>query len=204
MVRAKMIPNCPIDVNDIANARDIWGLDLASLRGKMVRRTPAPVGAEYVAVPKSMIDRNKTVTLAADVFFVDGTGFLMTASRNIKFITAEYVATRTAKNLSIHMERVTQVYKRAGFNVRTILMDGEFKIIKDLMPQVECNTTAAKEHVSEAERNIRTIKERTRGIIGTLPFEYIPRRLKMEIIYFAVLWLNAFPVKMGVSSVHSP
>ncbi len=53
--------------------------------------------AEYVAVPKLVIDRNKTVTLAADVFFVDGTGFLMTVSRNIKFITAEYVATRTAK-----------------------------------------------------------------------------------------------------------
>jgi hypothetical protein len=29
-----------------------------------------------------------------------------------------------------------QVYKRAGFNVRTILMDEEFEKIKDLMPQV--------------------------------------------------------------------
>ena len=125
-----MIPNCPIDAND-ANAHDIWGPDLASLRGKTVRRTPAPVVAEFVAVPKSVIDHNKTVTLAADVFFVDGTGFLMTVSRNIKFITAEYVATRTAKNLSIYMDRVTQVYKRAGFNVRTILMDGEFEKIKD-------------------------------------------------------------------------
>ena len=80
--------------------------------------------AEYVAVPKLVIDRNKMVTLAADVFFVEGPRFLMTVSRNIKFITAECVATRTAKNLSIHMDRVTQVYKHAGFNVRTILMDG--------------------------------------------------------------------------------
>ena len=78
MVRANMIPNCPIDVNDITNARDIWGPDLASLRGKTVRPTPAPVVAKYVAVPKLVIDRNKTVTLAADVFFVDGTRFLMT------------------------------------------------------------------------------------------------------------------------------
>ncbi len=38
--------------------------------------------AEYVAVPKLVIDRNKTVALAGDVFFVDGTGFLMTVSRN--------------------------------------------------------------------------------------------------------------------------
>jgi len=68
-----MIPNCPIDAND-ANAHDIWGPDLASLRGKTVRRTPAPVVAEFVAVPKSVINRNKMVTLAADVFLFTGRG----------------------------------------------------------------------------------------------------------------------------------
>ena len=67
-----------------------------------------------------------------------------------------------------------------------------------------CNTTAAKEHESEAERSIRTIKERTRGIVGTLPFEFIPWRLKMEFIYFVVLWLNAFPAKSGISATYSP
>ncbi len=29
-------------------------------------------------------------------------------------------------------------------------MDGEFEKIKPLLPTLECNTTAAKEHVSEA------------------------------------------------------
>jgi hypothetical protein len=204
MVRANMICNCPINANDITNARNIWGPDLASIRGKTVQRTPAPVITVYVAVPRSIIDRNKTVTMAAIVFFVDGTAFLLTVSQQIKFITAEYVAGRTAQSLSTHMERVIEVYKRAGFSVRTILMDGQFKKIKDLMSQVVCNTTAAKEHVSKAERSIRTIKERTRGIIGMLPFDYMPRRLKMEIIYFIVLWLNAFPAKTGVSQVYSP
>jgi hypothetical protein len=33
-------------------------------------------------------------------------------------------------------------------------MDGEFEKIKDLVPRLECNTTAAKEHVSEAKRAI--------------------------------------------------
>ena len=83
-------------------------------------------------------------------------------------------------------------------------MDGEFEKIKDLVPKLECNTTAAKEHVSEAERGIRTIKERARGLITTLPFDHIPRRMKIEFIYFCVLWLNAFPVKSGISSIHSP
>jgi len=83
-------------------------------------------------------------------------------------------------------------------------MDGEFEKFKNELPLVVCNTTAAKEHVSEAERSICTIKERMRGIVGTLPFEFILRRLKMGFIYCVVLWLNAFPAKSGISSTSSP
>jgi hypothetical protein len=80
-------------------------------------------------------------------------------------------------------------------------MDGEFEKLKPLMPSIECNTTAAKEHVSEAERTIRMLKERVRGLLNTLPFENLPRRMKIEFIYFMVLWMNAFPVKSGVSEI---
>jgi hypothetical protein len=83
-------------------------------------------------------------------------------------------------------------------------MDGEFKKLKPLMPSVECNTTAGKEHVSEAERTIPTVKERTRGLVTTLLFERIPRRMKIEFVYFMVLWMNAFPVKSGISQTFSP
>jgi hypothetical protein len=83
-------------------------------------------------------------------------------------------------------------------------MDGEFERIKNLMRTVECNPKVAKKHVSEAERTIQTIKERTCGLITTLPFCYIPRRMKIEFIYFIVLWLNTFLVKMGVSVTYSP
>jgi CRISPR/Cas system-associated protein endoribonuclease Cas2 len=95
--------------------------------------------------------------MAADVFFVDGTAFLIMLSRNMKFIMAEHTLVRTAKALAKHIERVLQVYPRAGFIVRTILMDGEFEKIKDVLPTVECNTTTAKEHVGKAERTIREV-----------------------------------------------
>ena len=204
MVSNNMIPNCPVARSDIANAKAIFGPDLPSVRGKTVRRAPAPVVADYVAVPRELVEANKVTTLAADVFFVDGTAFLLTVARRIKFVTGEHLPTRTAASLSKHMRRVLDVYQRAGFRVRTILMDGEFEKLKPLMPQVECNTTAAKEHVSEAERTIRTLKERVRGLLTTLPFTHIPRRMKIEFIYFIVLWMNAFPVKSGISQTFSP
>jgi hypothetical protein len=66
-----------------------------------------------------------------------------------------------ATSLSKHLTQGLDVYGRAGFRVRTILMDGEFEKIKPLMPTVECNTTAAKEHVRKAEWTIRTLKGQT-------------------------------------------
>ena len=204
MVSSNMKKNCPISTSDVSNARAIFGPDLASVRGKTVRRTPAPVMADYVSVPRSLVETNRIITLAADVFFVNGTPFLTTVARHMKFVTAEHVPVRTATNLSKHITQVLEVYKRAGFVVRTILMDGEFEKIRPLLPNLECNTTAAKEHVSKAERTIRTTKERTRGLLATLSFSNMPRRMMIEFVYFIVLWLNAFPIKSGISSTFSP
>jgi hypothetical protein len=83
-------------------------------------------------------------------------------------------------------------------------MDGEFEKIKPLLPTLECNTTAAKEHVSEAECTIRTLKERTQGLLATLLFSHVPKRMKIEFVYFIVLWLNTFPVKSETSVLYLP
>ena len=44
--------------------------------------------------------------------------------------------------------------------VQTAMMDIEFKKLKELLPNVALNTTAANEHVGEIEQKIRVIKER--------------------------------------------
>jgi hypothetical protein len=84
---------------------------------------PEPVVADYVAIPRPVIEQNRVVTMAADVFFVDGMAFLITMSRRIKFVTVDHMPVRTAASLSKHLNRVIQVYQRAGFLVRTVFMD---------------------------------------------------------------------------------
>ncbi len=83
-------------------------------------------------------------------------------------------------------------------------MDRDFEKIKPLMPTIECNTTAAKKHVSKAEQTIQTVKERTRGLLATLPITHMPKQMKIEFVYFMVLWMNAFPVKSGISQTFFP
>ena len=94
------------------------------------------------------------------MFFVDGIAFLLTLSCQIKLLTVEHTPRHTAKQLNMHLKHVLQVYYHVGFSVRYILMDSEFKKMKNELPSIVCNTSAAKERVVEAECQIRVVKER--------------------------------------------
>jgi hypothetical protein len=96
------------------------------------------------------------------------------------------------------------LYARRGFQVGMVLMDNEFEKLQNLVPILVINTTAAKEHLPEVERKIRLIKERGRGIMNTLPFKKILRLMLIELVYYVVLWLNAFPANSGVFKTLSP
>jgi hypothetical protein len=143
MVHEKLIANCPVTVQDIHNANQNFGPDLANLRGKMTRKKTEHVRVDYMGIPRDLVDMHKYVTLVADVMFVNNLPFLVTSSRGISLVTIEYLPSRTAKRLALTLEQVLQVYTRGGFVVQTMMMDMEFKKLVDLLPNVTINTTAA-------------------------------------------------------------
>jgi len=104
------------------------------------------------------------------------------------------------------LEQVINAYHRRGFKVWQILVDRQFECIRKHMEAggINLNTTAQDEHVPEIEWYIRTIKERIRVTISTLPFEQLPHCLIVEIAYNAVFWLNCFPHKEGIHNTLSP
>ena len=99
---------------------------------------------EYVTVPKELVSRHKFISMAADVFFVDGIAFLLTVAIKLKFVTLEHIPVRTAKSLVKNIKRVLQVYDIAGSTVRYVMKDGELEKLKELLPTIVCNTIAAK------------------------------------------------------------
>ena len=85
-------------------------------------------------------------------------------------------------------------------------MDGQFEPLRGNLAElgIILNTASNDEHVPEIERQIQTVKERTRAIYCTLPFKKMPRHLIIEMVYTANYWLNMFPRKGGVSKTLSP
>jgi hypothetical protein len=141
------------------------------------------------------------VTLVADVIFVILVLFLVSASRNINLITIKHAPDQKASNLGYLLKkRIVRVYAHAGFTVQTILMDNKFNKVKDNVPHVNINTPAAAEHIGKIECRIQVIKERSCGIMCTLPYPKLPQMMLVHLLHFIVLLLNNFPPAMGISS----
>jgi hypothetical protein len=136
--------------------------------------------------------------------FVNGVPFLVSVARGLNLVTAEFTPSHTAKQLAADITWMMDLYARGGFQVGTVLMDNKFEKLRNLVPNLVINTTAAKKHIPEVECKIRLIKEWGRGILNTLPFKRMPRLVLIELIYHVVLWLNAFLAKSGVSETLSP
>jgi Reverse transcriptase (RNA-dependent DNA polymerase) len=206
IVSSNQIANCPINVDDIDRAETIYGPSVPILKGKTTRRSPDRVVSDYITIPKKVIDSNKNVDLSGDIFFINKIPFFATVSDNIKFTTTEHLANRKIKNILIATEHVKNIYHGRGFEVKTLLMDGEFSPLRHSLADlsITLNVTSANEHVPQIERQIRVIKERVRATRHSLPFRFIPALMLVELVYFSTMWINAFPPKGGVSSHISP
>ena len=181
-----------------------WGDNLANKRGKTVHQKPDRVELDYVDIPMALLSANKSVTLVADIIFVNSVPFLVSASQNINLITIEHAPKRTTSQLGHLLQRIINVYAQAGFQVCAILMDNKFEKVCDHVPMVDMNTPAAAEHVAEIERRVRTIKERRRTIMCTLPYKALPNQILIRLLHFVVMWINNMPSATGISTQYSP
>ncbi|KAL7468004.1 hypothetical protein ACHAXS_008235 [Conticribra weissflogii] len=151
MVRQNHLPHCNLTPDTIKQANDIFGPDLAGIRGKTTRRKPERVKNKIILIPGRIIRQNQLIWLAWDVMFVNGVAFVVTVSRGLKFITVHNLPSREANNLASSIKETIKIYQRGGLKVQTLLMDSEFDKIKPHLLEVLVNTTSAGEHFGEVE-----------------------------------------------------
>jgi hypothetical protein len=204
MVSSNMIKNCPINPSDVTNAKKIFGPDLATLKGKTVLQTPPLVMMDYVQIPQEIVSLNRNVNLMINIMFVNGLPFMVSISWKINFTTVEYLLGRKQSQLVNSIKKIVNLYRTRGFTIYTALVDREFECLRSDLLELNLNTTADSERVPDVERQIRVLKERSRSIQSTLPFQAIPGRIIIELVYYVAFWFNAFPTSSGVSSTYSP
>ena len=205
MIRENRLKNCPINVEDALRAIDIYGQDIAALRGKTVRQQPIHVQAPTISpVPPAILQHHKKIHLYADVCFINNLPFLVSISRVLKLRTVDQVPDVSDKTILPSLQKILQIYDSRGFIVEYIHADNGFKGMKDDFLPTRMNLTAAGEHVPEIERSIRTLKERTRTTCHGLPYRCHPTQLTVANVRYNNTWLNWEIAKDGASKTISP
>jgi hypothetical protein len=110
----------------------------------------------------------------------------------------EHATTRTSPEQEI--ERVIKLYTIGGFHVKFILVDIQFKAIKDrgIIPTI-VNVVGKGEHVPVVERFIRVVKGRSRCNYAMLPFDVLPKIMVMHLLTTVMFYNNSFVWRKGVS-----
>ena len=91
MVRLNLILHCDVTVADIDAFNIISSPNVASLRGKTVRKWLTATTTDYVAVTRMIKYLNRKVTIVADFMFVNGIPLLVSILTYIKFMMVEYL-----------------------------------------------------------------------------------------------------------------
>ena len=131
--------------------RYLWK-NRGALKGKTVHLPSSHVKTIILPVPKEVLKIHKEVKLAIDIMFVTKIPFLITASRNLHFGTVEAFSGRKLNTVIVKLRSVINLNHHGGFNMSTILEDGDFEPMRPWFPQL--NTCAENLHVPDIERYI--------------------------------------------------
>ena len=207
MLKAGAIINCPVKSSHVDLAKRIFGEDIATLKGKSTRNRSPAVTVDQIEVPKELIAKNQDLELHIDVMYVNQEAFLTSIDMPVRFRTANYMDKVNKDHFYTALDRVLRKYNAAGFYVRHIHADSELQPIMDEVKDgldVTVHVAAPDKHVPPAERNNRTIKERTRVCFHRLPYAALPVQVLRPMVMQQADKLNLFPVKGGISAYHSP
>ena len=138
-----------------------------------------------------------------DIMFVWGIPFLTTIDKTIRFRATVPLNSQKAKNVYKALDSILWQYNDTGFFFKYIHCDQEFWSLMDDVADdlnVKMNYASSGEHVPEAERNNRTIKDRVQTTYHQLLYKRIPKLMIKKLVLSATKMLNLLPAKGGISS----
>ena len=85
-------------VEDVDVALNIWGNNIAALKGKTIWSKPNTVSRNYIKIPMDLLKLHKEVFLTLDIIFVNNITFFFTQSKKSCFTAVNHLANRTVPN----------------------------------------------------------------------------------------------------------
>lgn len=194
------IANPEINSQDVARCLDIYGKDiLQNLKGKTTRNKATTYEREYDIVSKSLVKEEQILYI--DIMFVNKIPYLVTkTSSPLSYRVVRKLKGRNAKEIFSKLARILNHLKNIRVKIVAIRCDEEAAIESEELERKLCvydesidlDISPGGEAVGVIEREIRTEKERVRGILTTLPYE-TDETLEEWLIKYVIYFLNWMP-----------
>jgi hypothetical protein len=192
LVTSGQINDSTVTVQDINRAATIYGPPLASLKGKTVAKVPAIV--KPINIPRTVFTNQ---VLHVDVMFVDNDPYLISIATPLGYTMCSHLSgSRGVKSIRHALLAQVNKYKSQNFRITTLLTDGEGAVLQ-LEPDLNAggiivNPAGPGQHVPVVERKIKTVKERVRAIVNSLPYT-LPESMMKWLIFYCISRLNMHP-----------
>ena len=85
IIMMNAIVNCPITHDDINIAEEIYGPNVAIIKGKMTQRKLNIVVQDYIDIPPELVVKHENIVLYLDTIFINKMPFMVTILKDIKF-----------------------------------------------------------------------------------------------------------------------
>ena len=194
--------DCEISIKDIQRADYIFGQDIGEIKGKSTASKGEVISNDddYDNYNTTL---NKKQSAHGDLMFVNGRGFLINVFIDSEYVMVTRVNSKKREDILAALKRQFNEMKKQGFVVSNLIIDGEKSLdtykFKDDLNEMDINLDVRSRGVKVkiVERKIRTIKERLRALVNSLPFE-----LNEQLEDYAVLWavnrINMCPTSNSV------
>ena len=143
--------------------------------------------------------------LSEDAVCLNEVPFLTNISERINYVTVGAVDNLKCVTLENELRSIIRAYSVRGFRTEVVQVDIQFKALKDRsIFSVVINAMSRDEHAKKIERYDRVIKKRSTFFHAILPFDSLSRVMVMHLLKTAVLYVDDFVWKKGVSQTLSP
>ena len=83
LIKNNQIKNFEVSVRNVDTTQEIWVKYISALKGNTVQGKPTLVAPYHIKIPKEIANLKKTVSLTADIFFVNVILFFISLSRKL-------------------------------------------------------------------------------------------------------------------------
>ena len=170
-IKTGKIRNCKVSVQDVLRSIDIWGKDLGNLKGK----STAHKVRENRSTALERLEVAEKQDMHIDLLYFNEQGYMLALFQPLDLAVAIKLQGYSAPHQLHALERLMKIVTSGGVKIWRIRCDEESAIHSDLVKRklpdgITLDPTAGASAVADVERKIRTLKERIRAVINTLPY----------------------------------